>query len=93
MLFNKEYDRKQAEPVNLINRYNIKVLLIQSKHDGIINYDCAVIMKDVLEKNGNDCELYEVIDKHNTHSFYTVGCFVIKNDQTLNKLLGYIRDI
>lgn len=93
MLFNKEYDRKQAEPVNLINRDNIKALLIQSKHGWIINYDCAVIMKDVPEKNGNDCELYEVIYKHNTHSFYTVGCFMIKNYQTLSKLLGYIRDI
>ena len=93
MLFNKEYDRKQAEPVNLINRDNIKALLIQSIHDGVINFDCAEKMKKKLDKRNNECELYEVIDKHNTHSFYEAGCFMIKNDKTLNKLLGYIRDI
>lgn len=50
-------------------------------------------MKKELDKRNNECELYEVIDKHNTHSFYEAGCFMIKNDKTLNKLLGYIRDI
>ena len=72
MLFEKNYDRKLAEPINCVKRNDVKALLIQSRHDGVINFDCALKMRDVLKAEGNDCELYEVEDKHNTHSFYTV---------------------
>ena len=52
-------------------------------------------MRDVLKAEGNDCELYEVEDKHNTHSFYTAGCFMLKADQnkTIRKLFEYIEKL
>lgn len=93
MLFNKEYDRSKAEPVNCINRSDIKALLIQSRHDGVINYDCALKMKKVLEDKGNCVELYDVEGRHNTHSFYTAGSFMIKDDKTVNKLFEFIKEI
>lgn len=74
----------------LITRSGIKSLLIQSRHDGVINFDCAVKMKDVLIMNNNDCKLHEVQSRHNTHSLYTAGCFLLKEDETLNKIFEYI---
>lgn len=95
MLFEKNYDRSRAEPINCVKRNDVKALLIQSRHDGVINFDCALKMRDVLKAEGNDCELYEVEDKHNTHSFYTAGCFMLKADQnkTIRKLFEYIEKL
>ncbi len=34
----KDYDRRNGEPVALMNKSHIPMLLIQSKHDGLIDY-------------------------------------------------------
>lgn len=40
-LFAKDYDRTQGEPCSLMGESRIPMLLIHSKHDGLIEYSCA----------------------------------------------------
>ncbi|MCR5649671.1 MAG: alpha/beta hydrolase [Lachnospiraceae bacterium] len=75
-LFPKGYDRKQAEPVSLLTDNNIPMLLIQSRHDGIVDFSFAEDFRDRACELGMQCELYEVTDELNTHSWYTAGVFV-----------------
>lgn len=75
-LFSKGYDRTQGEPCSLINRNHIPMLLIQSRHDGVIDFSCAEQFCQKAENLGIECELYEVVDKKNTHSWYTAGMFL-----------------
>ncbi len=75
-LFSKEYDRKKAEPVSLISESRIPMLLIQSRHDGVIDFACAEEFRDRAKELGIPCELYEVVDRQNTHSWYTAGMFL-----------------
>ena len=82
-LFTKNYDRKSAEPLELMSKNNIPMLLIQSKHDGLIKYECATDFQNKAKELGNICELYTVEDKKNTHSWYTAGLFL--EDRTTNK--------
>lgn len=82
-LFPKEYDRKQAEPVSLLTENNIPMLLIQSRHDGIVDFSFAEDFRDRACELGMQCELYEVTDELNTHSWYTAGVFV--KDRSENK--------
>lgn len=84
-LFSKGYDRKQAEPLNLLSGNHIPMLLIQSRHDGIVDFSFAEQFRDKAIELGMQCELYEVTDKLNTHSWYTAGIFV--KDRTENRSL------
>ena len=95
MLFKKDFNRNNAQPINLVNRSGVKALLIQSKHDGLINFDCAMKMKTALLKKNNQCELYEVDGRNNTHSFYTAGCFMLKRDKdrTIDKIFNYLNQL
>ena len=95
MLFEKDYERKAAEPVNRIRKSGIKALLIQSRHDGVINFDCMLKMSKALKDKGNSVELYEVEDKQNTHSFYTAGCFMLdrEKNKTIDKIFSFIEKL
>ncbi len=75
-LFAKDYDRTKGEPCSLMTKNHIPMLLIQSKHDGLINYSCAERFYEKAKSIGNECELYEVIDRKNTHSWYTARMFL-----------------
>ena len=75
-LFEKGYDRKKGEPVSLMSKSNIPMLLRQSRHDGLIEYACAEDFANRANELGIPCELYSVIDKKNTHSWYTAGMFL-----------------
>lgn len=75
-LFEKGYDRSQAEPVNLMGHNGVPMLLIQSRHDGLLEYANAEALAGKANEVGNPCELYEVTDKKNTHSWYTAGMFL-----------------
>ena len=94
-LFTKEYDRSEGEPCSLMNKNNIPMLLIQSKHDGLINYSCAEKFCEKAIEIGIACELYSVVDKKNTHSWYTAGMFLEKRaeNQCLNKFFSWIEKI
>lgn len=94
-LFAKGYDRTKGEPYALMTKSPIPMLLIQSRHDGLIAYSCAEHFYEKAESLGNKCELYSVVDQRNTHSWYTAGMFLETRDknQCLDKFFSWIEDI
>ena len=94
-LFAKGYDRTQGEPCSLMMKNHIPMLLIQSRHDGLIDYSCAELFYEKARKMGNECELYSVMNKKNTHSWYTAGMFLETREanQGLDKFFSWIEKI
>ena len=94
-LFKKGYNRRNGEPVALMNRNHIPMLLIQSKHDGLIEYACAKDFAKRAEEVGNTCELYSVTDRKNTHSWYTAGMFLESREENkgLDKFFSWIEEL
>ena len=94
-LMSKGFDRKLAEPVSLMTKNDIPSLLIQSKHDGLIEFACAEDFKKRADELGNKCEIYSVTDKHDTHSWYTAGYFVLtrQENKTLDKFYSWIENL
>ena len=94
MLFAKGYDRTEAEPWSLMTKNHIPMLLIQSRHDGLIEFECAEDLASKAEMVGNSCEIYEVEDKRNTHSWYTAGYFLFERNEskTLDKYMTWIEN-
>ena len=95
MLFAREYDRSEGEPCHLMEESRIPMLLIQSRHDGILRFECAEEFADKAGSLGIECEIYEVEDKRNTHSWYTAGCFLFERSEsrTLDKFLSWIEGL
>ena len=93
-LFKKGYNRRNGEPVALMSHNHIPMLLIQSKHDGLIEYGCAEDFAKRAEAVGNTCELYSVTDKKNTHSWYTAGMFMETREENrgLDKFFSWIEE-
>lgn len=91
-LFAKNYDRTLGEPCSLMDKSEIPALLIQSRHDGLVDFSCAENFYEKAMDLGNNCELYEVIDVKNTHSWYTVGMFLENREENkaFDKLLTWI---
>lgn len=94
MLFAKGYDRTEAEPWSLMTKNHIPMLLIQSRHDGLLEFECAEDLAGKAEMVGNSCEIYEVEDKRNTHSWYTAGYFLFERNEskTLDKYMTWIEN-
>ena len=94
-LFKKGYDRRNGEPVALMGKSDIPMLLIQSKHDGLIEYACAEDFADKAKKLGIACELYSVTDKKNTHSWYTAGMFLENREENkgLDKFFFWVEKL
>ena len=92
MLFKKGYNRRKGEPVSLMSKNHIPMLLIQSRHDGLIEYECAEDFAKKAKELGVDCELYSVEDKKNTHSWYTAGLFMENRQENkgLDKFFSWI---
>lgn len=95
MLFAKGYDRQQADPWSLMEKSHIPMLLIQSRHDGLMEFECAGDFAGKAKTIGNRCELYEVGDRKNTHSWYTTGCFLLSREEykALDKFLSWIEEV
>lgn len=93
-LFEKGYDRMQGEPCALMEKSDIPALLIQSEHDGLIGYFCAERFLEKAGSLGNNCELYSVVDKKNTHSWYTAGMFLETREEYegLDKFFSWIEN-
>ena len=94
-LFKKDYDRRNGEPVSLMHTNHIPMLLIQSKHDGLIEYACAEDFAKKAEEVGNTCELYTVTDRKNTHSWYTAGMFLESREENkgLDRFFSWIEEL
>lgn len=95
MLFAKGYDRRGGEPCSLMDKSHIPMLLIQSRHDGLIGFGCAEDYAHKAISLGNACEIYDVEDRRNTHSWYTAGCFLFGRDEcrTLDKFISWIEEL
>ena len=93
-LFKKGYDRRNGEPVVLMGKNHIPMLLIQSEHDGLVEYACAEDFAGRAKELGNVCELYSVTDKKNTHSWYTAGMFLEAREENkgLDKFFSWIEE-
>ena len=93
-LFKKGYNRRNGEPVALMSKNCIPMLLIQSKHDGLIEYACAEDFAIKAKEVGNSCELYSVVDKKNTHSWYIAGMFMETREEnkSLDKFFSWIEE-
>lgn len=94
-LFEKNYDRTQGEPCSLMTENHIPMLLIQSRHDGLIAYSCAERFFEKAKSVGNECELYDVVDQKNTHSWYTAGMFLETREKNrgLDKFFSWIEQL
>lgn len=94
-LFPKDFDRTQGEPCALMTESHIPMLLIQSKHDGLIDYSCAERFQEKAKRLGIECELYSVKDKKDTHSWYTAGMFLEtrQENQGLNHFFSWIEKL
>lgn len=94
-LFAKGFDRTNGEPCSLMTKNSIPMLLIQSRNDGLIDFSCAEQFYKKAKSIGNECELYEVADKKNTHSWYTAGMFLEtrEENQGLDKFFSWIENI
>ena len=94
-LFDKDYNRANSEPCSLMNASNIPMLLIQSRHDGLIDFSCAEEFKKKAVSLGNACEIYEIVDKKDMHSWYTVGMFFETREENkgLDKFFSWIENV
>ena len=94
-LFEKGWDRTQGEPLTLMENTGIPMLLIQSRHDGLIDYSSAAKMAEKASSLGISCELYPVAGRKDTHSWYTAGMFLEKREdnEDLGKFLGWIESL
>ena len=94
-LFKKGYNRRNGEPVALMGKSHIPMLLIQSRHDGLIDFACAEDFAKRARELGNVCEIYSVTDKKNTHSWYTAGMFLESREENkgLDKFFSWIEEI
>lgn len=94
-LFEKGYDRADGEPCSLLTPNHIPMLLIHSKHDGLIDYSHSEAFCERATALGIKCELYEVKDRRNTHSVYSAGMFLETRDtsQALDKLFTWIEEM
>ena len=94
-LFEKGYDRTQGEPCALMGESRIPMLLIQSRHDGLIEYACAEQFSQKARSLGIACEVYCVVDEKNTHSWYTAGMFLEdrRENATLDKFFSWIENL
>ena len=94
-LFMKGYNRRNGEPAALMGKSHIPMLLIQSRHDGLVEYACAEDFARRAEELGNVCELYSVTDKKNTHSWYTAGMFLETREENkgLDRFFSWIEEL
>ena len=95
MLFTKGYDRSQAEPLALMSKNHIPMLLIQSRHDGLVDFSFAEDFRDKALSLGMSCELYEVTDALDTHSWYTAGVFAKTREEnkSLDKFFNWVEKL
>lgn len=94
-LFSKGYDRSMGEPYALMEKRSIPMLLIHSRHDGLIEFSCAERFCEKARRLGNRCELYEVEDRRNTHSWYTAGMFLEarEGNRCLERFFSWIENL
>ena len=91
-LFSRGYDRSEGEPCALMTKHAVPVLLMQSRHDGVVDYVSAGAFREKALSLGNSCELYSVTGRKDSHSWYTAGMFLESRSEnpTLDKFFSWI---
>ncbi|MBE6753372.1 MAG: alpha/beta hydrolase [Ruminococcaceae bacterium] len=91
-LFAKGYDRSLGEPCSFLQKNIIPMLLIHSRHDGLLDYSMSEDFYEKANALGMECELYDVVDKLDTHSAYSAGMFLETRatNKALDKLFTWI---
>ena len=87
---------KSGEPFSKFqDKSNIKMLLIQSRHDGLIGYEQAEKFCAKAHKLDMVAEVSDVSEKQNTHSAYTAGIFLKDRSEsdTLDKVFEWIESV
>ncbi len=71
------------------------MLLIQSRHDGLVDFSFAEDFRDKALSLGMSCELYEVTDALDTHSWYTAGVFAKTREEnkSLDKFFNWVEKL
>ena len=98
MLFNSKdvSEWKKGEPYSKLSpSAKLKMLIIQSRHDGLVGFDQAVAFNNKASELGIKTELYEVTDKWNTHTAYCAGVFLKERTEfkTLDKVFVQLDNI
>lgn len=84
---------KCGEPISkLETKTDTKLLIIQSRHDGLIGYEQAETFYKHAAMLGMEAEICDVLEKQNTHSAYSAGIFLKERSesQTLDKVFQWI---
>lgn len=84
---------KSGEPLSkLTGGQKTRMLLIQSRHDGVIGFEQAEKFCRRALELGLDAELFEVAEARNTHSAYSAGIFLraCQESSTLRKVFSWI---
>lgn len=87
---------KKGEPIHKLSQgSSTKMLIIQSRHDGIVGFEQAEKFVARATELGISAEFYEVTEKRNTHSLYSAGIFLWEREQSplLNKVLEWIENL
>ncbi len=87
---------KKWEPISKLKEYQkIKLLIIHSKHDGLIEYNQALAFVKKAQMLGMETEFYDVNEVWNTHSAYSAGIFLKerKDSPTIEKVFSGIEHI
>lgn len=87
---------KKGEPIRKLSQGSgTKMLIIQSRHDGIVGFEQAEKFVARATELGISAEFYEVTEKRNTHSLYSAGIFLWEREQSplLNKVLEWIENL
>lgn len=83
----------KGEPLSMLEKgQKTKMLLIQSRHDGIIGFEQAELFCRRARELDIPAELYEVTEKRNTHSAYSAGIFLRerRDSPTLDKFFEWL---
>ncbi len=87
---------KVGEPLSkFMDKSSTKMLLIQSRHDGLIGYEQAEKFCARAHELGMDAKVCDVSEKQNTHSAYTAGIFLKERSEseTLNMVFEWIESV
>ena len=84
---------KTGEPLSkLTGGQDVRMLIVQSRHDGVIGFEQAEKFYHRALELGYAAELFQVPEARNTHSAYSAGIFLqsFQDSPTLRKVFDWI---
>lgn len=87
---------REGEPLSKLKQgQKTRMLVIQSRHDGVVGFEQAELFCRWAAELGIPAELWDVPEKQNTHSAYSAGIFLRerKDSATLDKVFDWIESV